>query len=315
MSASPETVAIIGAGTIGASWAALFLANGMNVQIYDLSENTRHTVHTFLTRAWPALQDLVSDAPEAPPIERAMFFDSPEEAVSGASFIQESTPEVLDQKHHVLSRIEQAMDPLAVVASSASGLTLSQMQQGMRHPGRLVLGHPFNPPHLIPLVELYANERTDPDALLLAQALYIPCGKTPITLKREVPGHVANRLQAALWREAVHLVVSGVASLEDVDKAVSAGPGLRWATAGPSMIFNLGAGHAGIGTFCERFGSSFHRWWDDLGDPRLDQVTVTALSAGLAQAAKGNSIADLEASRDRRLIALMKVLDGRYVLG
>ena len=155
------------------------------------------------------------------------------------------------------------------------------MQDGWKDPSRFLLGHPFNPPHLIPLVELLGNEKTDPDAIDKAAAFYESCGKVTIRVMKEVPAHVANRLQAALWREAIHLVAEGVASVEDVDKAVTAGPGLRWSVMGPHMLFGLGSGGGGIEEFCNRYGDSFHRWWDRSVQRDLMPMSSPALPKGL----------------------------------
>ena len=168
-----------------------------------------------------------------------------------------------------------------------------------------MLGHPFNPPHLIPLVEVMGNERTDHGVVVQAREFYESIGKVTIEVKREVPGHVANRLQAALWREAIHLVNEGVASVEDVDTAVSSGPGLRWAAMGPTLLFHLGADENGLATFCERYSDSFNRWWDDLGDPRLDPETAARLVEGLAPVVSRVSYADLVARRDSLVTAVV----------
>lgn len=175
----------------------------------------------------------------------------------------------------------------------------------MARPRAVVLGHPFNPPHLIPLVEVMGNERTAEDAVAKAEAFYAGVGKVTIRVNREVPGHVANRLQAALWREAIHLITTGVASVEDVDKAVWAGPGLRWAAMGPTMLFSLAAGAGGLPEFCDRYGESFHRWWDDLGDPRVDPETATMLFEGVAAEGGGASQEELAKRRDALIVAML----------
>lgn len=253
-----ETVAVIGAGTIGASWTALFLAAGLEVDVYDPSDAAERYVGDYVETAWPSLVKL-GLAQTAEP-SRPNFFATPEKAVARAQFVQESVPERLPVKHDIYRRIEPELAPEAIVASSASGLLLREMQEGWSDPARFILGHPFNPPHLIPLVELLANQRTADGVLEHAEAFYEACGKVTIRLHKEVPGHVANRLQAALWREAIHLVVEGVASVEDVDKAVWAGPGLRWSVMGPHMLFSLASGGHGMDMFCERYRDSFHRW-------------------------------------------------------
>lgn len=299
-----DRVAVLGAGVIGASWTALFLAAGCSVAVYDPADGHADQVRDAVETAWPALLALGLATTAGPPAADSV--DTPEAAVAGAGFIQESVPENLDMKHALYRRIEPALAPEAVVASSASGLLVRDMQDGWRNPARFLLGHPFNPPHLIPLVELLGNDRTDPGALDRAQAFYRRCGKVTIRVQREVPGHVANRLQAALWREAIHLVAEGVATVADVDKAVWAGPGLRWAAMGPHMLFHLGAGPGGMAAFCARYGDSFHRWWDSLGTPRLDAATAEQIARGVADEAAGRTLADLAADRDALILAMLR---------
>ena len=219
-------------------------------------------------------------------------------------------PERLPIKQAIFAEIEPALDPAAIVASSASGLTLGQMQGGWRDPARFVLGHPFNPPHLIPLVEVMGNDRTAPEAVTGAEAFYRAVGKVTIRLNKEKNGHVANRLQAALWREAISLVVEGVASVEDVDKAVWAGPGLRWAAMGPTMLFNLGAGAGGLRAFCDHFSDTFNGWWDDLGQVQLTPEVAETLIRGVNDEARGDSPAALSARRDALILAMQKATAG-----
>ena len=297
-------VAALGGGLIGRSWTALFLAAGTSVAVYDPDPAAEGRVKDAVENAWPVLSSL-GLAPDRGPAGELSFTHDAREAVAGADFVQESIPERVELKHALYAEIEPVLAPRAVVASSASGLTLSELQAGWARPGRLVLGHPFNPPHLIPLVEVMGNERTDPGVVDTARRFYESVGKVTIEVRREVPGHVANRLQAALWREAIHLVNEGVASLHDVDVAVSSGPGLRWAVMGPTQLFHLGGDDGGIATFCERYADSFHRWWDDLGDPRLDGPTVAALVEGMAESVDGESHADLVARRDETLTSVV----------
>ncbi|WP_370252582.1 3-hydroxyacyl-CoA dehydrogenase NAD-binding domain-containing protein [Nioella sp.] len=299
-----DQTAVIGAGVIGASWTALFLAAGKSVTVHDPAEGVEAQVRDYVDRAWPTLEQLGLVKDGAPGALR--FSDDPADAVTGAGFVQESVPERLPIKHALYARIEPALSPGAVVASSASGLTLSEMQDGWKDPGPLVLGHPFNPPHLIPLVEVMGNARTRPGAVDIAERFYAEVGKVTIRVNKEVPGHVANRLQAALWREAIHLVVEGVASVKDVDTAVWAGPGLRWAAMGPTMLFHLGAGAGGMAEFCARYTDSFNRWWDDLGDLHLTPEIAAELADGVGRQAAGIEPAELSARRDA-LIAAMQV--------
>ncbi len=295
--------AILGAGVIGASWSALFLAAGRTVTVFDSAPNVESSVLTYLENAWPILEQLKLTSNGNP--DNIRFVSNPRDAVDGAVFIQESVPEQVDIKHALFKEIEPALSDGAVVASSASGLTLSEMQAGWNDPAPLVLGHPFNPPHLIPLVEVMGNEHTAADVVTKAEAFYASVGKVTIRVNREVPGHVANRLQAAVWREAIHLVSSGVASVEDVDKAMWAGPGLRWAVMGPTTLFHLGAGKGGLSDFCERYSDSFNRWWDDLGTPKLNNAVATQLVSGIADATADQSNDELTAQRDAMLAAIL----------
>jgi len=296
--------AVLGAGTIGASWTALFLASGRSVAIFDPSNTAEASVRAYIERAWPTLEDLGLTERGTPDAMR--FHTTAAEAVEGAGFVQENVPERLTIKHATFAEIEPALADCAVVASSASGLTLSQMQGGWRDPSPFVLGHPFNPPHLIPLVEVMGNDATGPGVADAAQSFYEDLGKVTIRVNKELPGHVANRLQAAIWREAIHLVLEGVASVEDVDKAVWAGPGLRWAAMGPTTLFHLGAGDGGLEAFCDHFKDTFNGWWDGLGQPHLDDATRAALVAGMAEAAAGQDVAELAARRDALITAMQK---------
>jgi 3-hydroxybutyryl-CoA dehydrogenase len=274
------------------------------VAVYDPDPGTEGRVRAEVEAAWPVLTSLGLANGGAPSGELT-FCRAVRAAVDGAQFIQESIPERIQFKHALYADIEPVLDAAAVVASSASGLTLSELQAGWSHPGRLVLGHPFNPPHLIPLVEVMGNQHTDPGVVDAARRFYESIGKVTIEVRREVPGHVANRLQAALWREAIHLVEEGVATVHDVDVAVSSGPGLRWAVMGPTRLFHLGGDDGGIAAFCERYADSFHRWWDDLGHPRLVDPTVDQLVQGMTQSIGSQTTDELAARRDAMLTAVI----------
>jgi 3-hydroxybutyryl-CoA dehydrogenase len=300
----PTRVAALGGGLIGRSWTALFLAGGRSVCVYDPDPAAESRVRDAVATAWPVLAELgLADGDVR--LDALTFSPDARAAVDGAEFVQESIPERLALKHALYAEIEPVLDEQAVVASSASGLTLSELQAGWEDPGRLVLGHPFNPPHLIPLVEVMGNERTDAGMVDSARRFYESVGKVTIEVRREVPGHVANRLQAALWREAIHLIEEGVASVHDIDVAVAAGPGLRWAVMGPTTLFHLGGDDGGIAEFCERYADSFHRWWDDLGDPRLDPANVQRLVDGIRDSVGSESTDVLAARRDAGLTAVI----------
>ena len=305
--------AVIGAGVIGASWTALFLAAGKDVRVFDPSETARADVEDYVARAWPTLKEIgLAEAELAETGRRGSltFAETPEEAVAGADFVQENVPERIEIKLDLYARIEPHLKPGCIVASSASGLMVKEMQAGWKDPSNFVLGHPFNPPHLIPLVEIIGNDRTSSAAISAAERFYAEVGKTTIRVNKEVPGHVANRLQAALWREALYLVREGVASVEDVDRAVWAGPGLRWGAMGPHMLFNLGAGEGGMKSFCERYADSFHRWWDDLGTMQLDAGIGEILEKGLADEANGKSVEELSEERNALITAHLKAVRG-----
>ncbi len=305
---SPQmpNIAVIGTGLIGCSWAALMAATGRRVVIHDSRSDTAQVVAAFWTSVRPALIELgLASETMTPDFHVAPSLQA---ALADADFIFENIPERLDLKTALYAAMEPHLKSGAIVATSSSGLELSDLQAGWQNPGRLIIGHPFNPPHLVPLVELYANDRTDPDVLPRARALYESCGKVTITLKRDIMGHVANRLQAAIWREAIHLVETGIVSVKDVNAAVWAGPGLRWAIMGPHMLLNLGGGEGGLRAYAQQFTDSYTAWWDDLGKPELTPETVERLVAGLAEETCGRDYATLRQQRDSQLVAVLKAL-------
>lgn len=299
-------VAVLGAGTIGASWAALFLSKGMSVAVSDPSPGAEAALRASIASAWPALERL-GLAPGADP-DAWSFHTDPRDAARGARFVQENAPERADVKRALYAALEEALDDGVVVASSTSGLMMSDLQRGCRVPGRFVVGHPFNPPHLIPLVEVVGGRDTAEDTVAWLMAFYRALGKRPIRLNREVPGHLANRLQAALWREAVHAVATGLASVEDVDTAIAEGPGLRWAIMGPNMIFNLAGGPGGMPHFLDHIGPAMEEWWRDLGAPALTPELRGQLATGMEAARHGRSQAELARERDELLMALIETL-------
>jgi 3-hydroxyacyl-CoA dehydrogenase len=304
-SAAIERVAVIGAGTIGASWTALFLAHGLAVAVYDPAADSERRVRDFVARAWPALEQLGIVKPSG---AGAMSFrGDPAEAVAGAQFVQENGPENLPAKRALFARMEQGLGRDAIVASSTSGLLPSDLQAGRTLPERYLVGHPFNPPHLIPLVELVGGRATEPAALDRAAAFYTAVGKRTIRLKRELPGHVANRMQAALYREAIHLVLEGVASMDDVDAAIAYGPGLRWALMGPHRSHHLAGGEGGMRHLLEHIGPGIASWWQDLGRPDLTPDAIDRLVAAF-EASGPRPIAELAAERDALLLALLETL-------
>ena len=297
-----KTVGIVGSGVIGASWSALFLAAGHRIVNFDPDPDNAAKTDAYIAKAWPSLQAL-GLARDGSTKDAITYVTTAADAVRDADFVQESVPERLPIKLETYRAIEPALPQGTIVATSSSGLLLKDMQEGWQDPSRFILGHPFNPPHLIPLVELLGNDKTAEGVLDQAAAFYEDAGKETIRVLKEVPAHVANRLQAALWREAISLVAEGVASVEDVDKAVSAGPGLRWSVMGPHMLFSLGSGGGGIGTFCERFGPSFHTWWESMGDVKLTPDVIAMLQDGVTAEENGRDFEALAAERDAKLIA------------
>ncbi|MBB5690941.1 3-hydroxyacyl-CoA dehydrogenase [Roseomonas alkaliterrae] len=301
-------VAVIGAGTIGASWAAFFLSRGLKVRAWDPSPEAPALMRRMIEGAWPVLMRL-GGRPDADP-EAWSFAEDPAAAVAGADFVQESAPERLPIKQALLAQLDAALPPDVVIASSTSGLLASQISAQCGHPERVVIGHPFNPPHLIPLVEVVGGAKASPEAVRAAMAFYRAIGKHPIEIRKEVPGHLANRLQAALWREAVHLVAEGVASVADVDAAISEGPGLRWALMGPHTTFHLAGGEGGIAHFLHHLMPAVTSWWDDLGNPRVDERVQAMLAEGVAEATGGASTAELARRRDAALVRLLEARGG-----
>ena len=304
-----KRVAVLGAGTIGASWVAWFLARGIQVTVWDPRAEAADFVRLYVTDAWPAMACLGMTADASPDAWR--FCATAEEAVGDAEFIQENAPERMAIKRELYARLDPVMPADTVLASSTSGLIMSEMQAGLRSAARFVVGHPFNPPHLIPLVEVVGGNQTSPETIAWCLDFYHHIGKRPIHIRKEAPGHLANRLQAALWREAVNAMVSGLASVEDVDTAICAGPGLRWAVMGPHMTFHLGGGEGGITDMLEQFKPAFQAWWESMTTPELSEETCRQIIEGVAEEAHGRSIAELARERDALLLPLLDLIAKR----
>ena len=300
-----KCVAIVGTGVIGASWAAEFLSKGLDVSAYDPAPGAEDRLREFVDGAWPALTQLGLDSTAS--VDRMRFSADLAEALDGADFVQENGPERQDVKIETYAKMADLTAADVILASSSSGLTMSPIQEGCRHAERCLIGHPFNPPHLIPLVEVVGGQETSPKAIQAAMEFYESIGKHPIHVRKELPGHVANRLQAALWREIVFLVDEDVVSVADADAAVSWGPGLRWGAMGPIMLTNLGAGAAGgLRTMLDHLGGPIESWWKALGNPEVHTDSVKdKLAQGVIDAAAGRSLEALEAERDRILLGLL----------
>ena len=304
---STPIVAIVGTGVIGASWATAFLARGMDVVASDPAPNAEAALRKLVAAQWIAMKQ-IGLTPGASQ-ERLTFAASPEEAVADAGFVQENGPERLDIKRDLFRRLDGAAPADAPLATSTSSIMVSQFQDACgKHPERVVLGHPFNPPHLIPLVEVGGGTQTSPEAVAKALAFYRAMGKHAIHLRREIMGHVANRLQAALWQEAFNLVKAGVASVADVDAAIAHGPGLRWSLLGPFMNFHLSGGEGGIGAlFGKPLWQATEGMWRDLGSVTVDADLGARVVAGVNEELGGRDLADVVRQRDDVLVKLLKM--------
>lgn len=298
-----KNITVVGCGVIGASWAAYFLANGFHVTAYDPAENAEAQLRELVASFWPALekQGLAPDAD----MGRLTFEKDLGAAVKQADFIQENAPERLNIKHQLLATIEASVRPDVIISSSSSGLLVSDIQQPALHPERIVLGHPFNPPHLIPLVEVIGGKLTSPEAVQRAMDFYKAIGKKPIHVRAEVKGHVANRLQAALWREALYLVEQDVISVADLDVAISHGPGLRWALLGPFLNLHLSGGAGGIEHLLEHLGPPIEEWWADLGEVTLTPELTKKVVDGVYDELRPVDQAALTKKRDALLSDLL----------
>jgi 3-hydroxyacyl-CoA dehydrogenase len=299
-------VTIIGTGVIGASWASLFLAKGLDVTATDPAPGAEARLRAFVDQCWPALEQL-GLAPGASK-QRLTFEPKLEDAVVGADLVQENGPERIDFKRELYGKLDKLLPASTLIASSSSGLTMSEIQKACPdHPERCFIGHPFNPPHLIPLVELVGGAQTSAETIDRAAAFYDGLGKKTVRLKKEVPGHVANRLAAALLREVMYLVNEDVISVGDADAAVSYGPGLRWGVMGPLMLYHLGGGAGGIDHWFDQFTGPITAWWSVLGNPQITPGLRAKVTAGVMDEAANRSIETLEEQRDRELMGLLKV--------
>jgi 3-hydroxyacyl-CoA dehydrogenase len=299
-------VAIIGTGVIGASWAALFLAKGLEVVATDVAPNAETALKHFVDMAWPALKRLGL----APGASQSKLTFTPDlaTAVQGADLVQENGPERIEFKRKLYGQLDAMLPADVIIASSSSGLTMSEIQAGCpSHPERCVIGHPFNPPHLVPLVEIVGGAKTSEETIERAWEFYASMGKKPIRLNREVPGHVANRLQSALSREVYYLVSEGVVSAEDADTALSWGPGLRWGIMGSLLLNHLGGGQGGIEHFFQQFAGPMTAWWKVLGEPVLTPEVQKKLVDSVRTEVGSRSIDALAAERDELLLALIEL--------
>jgi len=294
-------IGILGGGLIGQSWASLFLAHGAEVVIVDPDPGVEDQMAAFLTSAWPNLRALgLATDEDIPTIKVSTDMAD----LADVDWVQENAPDRIGVKRDLIAQLEQVIGPDAVIASSSSSLMPSDIQPGACHPGRILVAHPMNPPHMVPMVELVAGAATEPGVMDRAEAFYHRFNRVPIRVKKEVRGHLANRLTAALYREAVHMVAEGIADVGDIDKAIAAGPGMRWALMGPHLIYHLGGGAGGYAGYLEHLGPTQEARWQELGHPVLDEALKAKLVAGLETELRDMDPDTLRERRDAALVAL-----------
>ena len=306
-------VAVIGTGAIGASWATCFLARGLDVRAWDPAPGAEARMRSQIAQQWAGAEalGLAQDAS----LQRLQFCPSLEAAVAEADFVQENGPERLDFKRELFAALDAAAPAKAILASSSSGIPASRFQHACRLPGRVLIGHPFNPPHLIPLVEVVGGEATTPEAIQAALEFYVAMGKRPIQIHKELPGFVTNRLQAALWREAYGLVAAGVVSVKDIDTAIANGPGLRWALLGPFATQHLSGGPGGLGHVLEHLGPAMDDYWRDLLPTRMTDDVKAAVLEGSRAATASWDLDAVTRERDELLVKLLQLRDRYEHLG
>jgi carnitine 3-dehydrogenase len=299
-------VGLVGAGLIGAGWAAYFLAQGLEVFAFDLSPAAADRMDGLIRNVWPVMRraGLVRVDGEPPSVR----FGSLSEICTVADLVIESGPESLPVKRALMTEIDAVTRPDVVIASSSSSLLPSDYQRDAAQPGRILGAHPFNPPSLVPLVEIVSGDRTAPDAADWSMAFFKAIGKRPIRVRREQPGFIANRMTAALYREAVDLVASGVASVEDVDAAICYGPGLRWAVMGPHLLYHLGGGAGGYRHYLDHLGPSQEARWATLRSSPLSPEVRTALVDGVEEEMQALALTAPEALRDAALADILSAL-------
>jgi carnitine 3-dehydrogenase len=299
-----KRIAIVGAGVIGASWAAEYLARGFDVIVTDPGPNAEANLRKYIDEAWKDLTNI--GLAKGASRDRLTFTTDMKKALSQADFVQENGPERPDFKIKLFADMDDAAPIDTIIASSSSGITPSVMQSKSKHPERILVGHPFNPPHIIPLVEVVGGTKTSPEAIQAAIAFYASIGKKPIHLKKELPGHVGNRLQAALYKEIMYLIQHEVLSVEDADVAVSYGPGPRWGVMGPSLQWHLGGGAGGIKHFMEHLMDPLAGMIKTLGTPDITPELKQTIVEGVLREAGSRSVDELAQGENKVIIGLLR---------
>src|SRR5947209_13186322 len=298
-------IAIVGTGVIGASWAAQYLARGFDVVATDPAPNAEANLRKYVDDAWGQLETIGLSPGAAR--DRLTFTPDMKAALAQADLVQENAPERPEFKMKLFADMEATLPVDSIIASSSSGITPSVMQSKCQHPERVVVGHPFNPPHIIPLVEVVGGARTSPEAIKQAMAFYTSIGKKAIHERKELPGHVANRLQAALYREMLYLIEQGVLSVEETDTAVCYGPGLRWGVMGQSLQWHVGGGAGGIKHFMEHLMDPLQGMMKALGNPQITPQLKQTIIDGVTREAANRSVDELAQEENEVLMGLLKL--------
>ncbi|MDH3694431.1 MAG: L-carnitine dehydrogenase [Gammaproteobacteria bacterium] len=306
-----KNVTVVGTGVIGAGWTARCLAHGLDVVAWDPAPGAEKALRASVENAWPAVTKL-GLYPRAS-MDRLRFATSLEDACAGADFIQENAPEREDLKRKIHAQIDEVTRADVLIASSTSGLLPSSFQSDCKHPERVIVGHPFNPVYLLPLVEVLRGDKTSERSSERAMEFYKSIGMYPLKVRKEIAGFLSDRLQEALWREVLHLVNDDVATTEELDAAISYGPGLRWSIWGTCLIFHLAGGEGGMRHMLQHFDPSMFPW-TKLEPPKITEELIDKMAAGTEQQAAGRSIKELEQLRDNCLISVMQALQ-EYKVG
>ncbi|MEM8812127.1 MAG: 3-hydroxyacyl-CoA dehydrogenase NAD-binding domain-containing protein [Pseudomonadota bacterium] len=302
-----KTLGLLGTGVIGGGWAARALHCGIDVIAADVNPSMEDWIRGAVENAAPALDALTEGM--AVPRRGALTFTTDAEAMAEkADFIQENVPERLDIKQSVLATVSRIAGPDVVIASSTSGIQPSDMQDAVVYPERFLVGHPFNPVYLLPLVELVGGNGTAPGTIAAAREFYLDLGMHPLAVNREIPGHISDRLQEAMWREILHMVAEGEATTDELDQSIVYGPGMRWAIMGTNMVFHIAGGESGMRHMLEQFGPALEWPWTRLKAPELTDDLIDRMVEGTQRQAAGRSIRDLERIRDECLVAMQRVL-------
>ena len=301
-----KTITSIGAGPIGGGWTAHFLAQGYNVNAYLHSENEIKAFKSILQTAWVSLSEL--GLAEGASIDNLNITTNLEESLKGTDFVQESAPERLEIKQALYQKLGELVASNVVISSSTSGLTMTEIQKQCSTPERTVIGHPFNPPYLLPLVEIVGGKKTNPEAVNWASEFYKSAGKSPLVMKKEIPGFVATRLQEALWREALHMVSNGEATPADIDNALINGPAARMAVQGQCMAFHVACGEGGMATNLDQFGPALKLPWTRLKAPELSKDLRDKMVDGCAEMAGDQHFEKMAEDRDRKIVAVLNAI-------